>query len=106
MPAQAMEGQVAKGYWMFHVSIGDAETYNAYVAQYDVGAFAEHGARFLARGGRYEAVEGVARSRHIIIEFDSYEAALACYRSHKYQVASRLRWKSAETDLVIVEGVD
>ena len=29
MPAQAMEGQVAKGYWMFHVSIGDAETYNA-----------------------------------------------------------------------------
>jgi uncharacterized protein (DUF1330 family) len=101
-----MERRVAKGYWMFHVSIGDAETYKAYVARYDVGAFAQHGARFLARGGRYEAVEGAARSRHIIIEFDSYEAALACYRSPEYQAASQLRWKSAETDLVIVEGVD
>jgi uncharacterized protein (DUF1330 family) len=41
-----------------------------------------------------------------VIEFPSYEAALACYRSDEYQAAIALRRGIAETDFVIAEGYD
>jgi uncharacterized protein (DUF1330 family) len=94
---------MAKGYWMFHVTITDPETYAKYVER-DAEPFARHGARFLARGGEFVAVEGNARQRHVIIEFDSYETACACYESPEYQAASEFRRAAAITDLVIVKG--
>ena len=39
------------------------------------------------RGGRSELKEGKLRSRAVVLEFPSYEAALACYRSPEYQAA-------------------
>ena len=53
-----------------------------------------------------EVVEGKARSRIVVIEFPSYEAALACYRSPDYQAVKKLREGKAEVDLIIVEGYD
>ncbi len=50
--------------------------------------FAKPGGRFLARGGEFQALEGTARQRHVIIEFDSYETALAYYHSPDYQAAA------------------
>jgi hypothetical protein len=41
-----------------------------------------------ARAGRFEVVEGPARERHVVIAFESYEAALACYRCPEYQAAA------------------
>ena len=96
---------MAKGYWLFQVTINDPDTYQKYVERMDVDAFAKHGARFLVRGGQFQAVEGATQQRHVIIEFESYEKALACYRSPEYQAASELRRAAALTDLVIVEGV-
>jgi uncharacterized protein (DUF1330 family) len=40
------------------------------------------------------------------MEFPSYEAALACYRSPEYQAAKALREGKAEVDLVVIEGYD
>lgn len=71
---------MAKGYWMFHTTVSDPETYKKYVER-DGAAFAKYGARFLVRGGEFQAVEGSARERHVIIEFESYETALACFHS-------------------------
>ncbi|TWB62927.1 uncharacterized protein DUF1330 [Bradyrhizobium sacchari] len=34
--------------------------------------------KILVRGGTFEAVEGKARDRNIVIEFKDYETALAC----------------------------
>jgi uncharacterized protein (DUF1330 family) len=96
---------VPKGYWIGHVTVTDPEGYRAYVAA-NARAFAKYGARFLVRGGRYESVEGMARQRHVVIEFPSYEAALACYRSPEYQEAMRLRLDAGEADLLVVEGYD
>jgi uncharacterized protein (DUF1330 family) len=49
-------------------------------------------------------VEGKARSRNVVVEFPSYQAALACYRSPENQKAKALRDGKAEFDLVVVEG--
>lgn len=94
---------MAKGYWIVHITVTDPENYPKYIAA-DAAAFEKFDARFLVRGGRYEAVEGPARERHVVIEFASFERALACYRSEDYQAAAKLRQAYAESELVIVEG--
>ena len=93
-----------KGYWIAHVSVNNPEDYPNYVETAKA-AFKKYGARFLARGGRYEGVEGDARPRNVIIEFDSYEQALACYRSPEYQEAVKFRRRAADGEVIIVEGV-
>ena len=95
---------MAKAYWIGRVSITDPDTYPHYVAA-AAAAFRKYSARFLVRGGNYEAIEGEARARNVVIEFDSFEDALACYRSEKYQAAAAIRKSCAEGELVIVEGM-
>lgn len=92
-----------KGYWVAHVDIDDAEAYENYKAA-NAAPFAEYGARFLVRGGPRETREGAARARTVVIEFPSYQAALACYDSAGYQAAKALRDPVSTGDLVIVEG--
>ena len=92
-----------KGYWIAHVDITDAEGYKAYQAA-NAKPFGMFGARFLVRGGRQEVMEGKVRSRCVIMEFPSYEAALACYRSPEYQAAKALRQGKGEIDLIVNDG--
>ena len=94
---------MAKGYWIVHVTVTDPENYPQYIAA-DAAAYEKFDARFLVRGGRYEAVEGAARERHVVIEFESYDQALACYHSPEYQAAAKLRQAYAESEVLIVEG--
>ena len=44
------------------------------------------------------------RQRHVILEFDSLEAAQACYDSPEYQAALVFAKKAVVRDAVIVEG--
>ena len=46
-----------KGYWIAHVDVRDPEGYRGYVAAAKP-AFEKYGAKFLARGGAYEANRG------------------------------------------------
>jgi len=94
-----------KGYIIGRVDVTDPEAYKKYVAANGV-AFAKYGARFLVRGGRFEAVEGAARSRNVVIEFPSYEAALDCYRSPEYAEAMVHRLGAAAADIMVIEGYD
>lgn len=94
-----------KGYWVAHGLVHDPVAYEEY-RRANGAAFAKFGARFLVRGGTQDVVEGVARPRCVVIEFDSYETALACYHSPEYQAAKALRDPVSEVDLVIVEGWD
>ena len=81
----------------------NAERYPEYLAAARP-AFEKYGARFLVRGGRFEAMEGSPRERNVVVEFDDYATALACYRSPEYQAAKALRNAYADSDFVIVEG--
>lgn len=92
-----------KGYWIARVAVRDAERYKDYIAA-AAPAFAEFGARFLVRGGAVTPLEGSVRSRNVVIEFASLEAAKACYDSPAYQAAKAIREELAEADLFLVEG--
>lgn len=96
---------VAKGYWIARVDISDPEKYKAYV-EANGPVFAKFGARFIVRAGRSEAVEGTSRSRNIVLEFPSYEAAVACWHSAEYQDLKRLRESVSIADVLIIEGYD
>jgi uncharacterized protein (DUF1330 family) len=96
---------VAKGYWVASVDVSDLERYKAYQAA-NAEPFHKYGARFLTRGGQTERVEGKLRSRVVIIEFPSYEAALACYRSPEYERSRKLREGISTADIIVLEGYE
>ena len=84
---------MAKGYWIARVDVADAEAYKAYVAA-NAAPLARFGARFIVRAGRFENPEGASRSRNVVVEFPSYQAAV------------QLRLAVSTVDMVIVEGYD
>jgi uncharacterized protein (DUF1330 family) len=94
---------MAKGYWIGRITVHDAERYKDYVTT-ATPAYKEYGAKFLVRGGQCTAVEGEGRPRNVVIEFDSYEAALACYNSPVYSEAKKIRQEVADGELIVVEG--
>ncbi len=69
---------MAKGYWIAHIDVSDPDAYKAYLGANAI-RLAKYGARFLVRAGRNETKEGTLRSRHVVIEFEDYATALACY---------------------------
>ena len=92
-----------KGYIIARIDILDPEGYARYAAEAIKVAAADRG-KALARGGRYEALEGKARARNVVLEFDSYDAARTEYHSAEYQAARALREGAAEVEIVLVEG--
>jgi uncharacterized protein (DUF1330 family) len=95
--------EALKGYWIAHLDVIDPEGYKPYTVANQM-AFGKFGARYLVRAGRCEVTEGHQRSRTVVLEFPSYAAALACYRSPDYQAAKVLREGKAHADLVVIEG--
>ena len=96
---------MAKGYWVARIDVADEEAYKAYIAA-NREPFHKFGAKFLVRGGTFEAPEGVSRARNVVIEFPDYATALACYRSPEYRRAHKLREGVSTGDLLIIEGYD
>jgi uncharacterized protein (DUF1330 family) len=95
---------MAKGYWIAQVDVKN-DGYKQYTAMLQ-DIFRNHNGRYVVRGGTMEAVEGQSRSRIVVIEFPSYQAALDCYRSPEYAKAIAVRKASADADLIVVEGYD
>lgn len=94
-----------KGFWIVRVDIHDAEKYKAYIAA-NAAPLRKYGARFLVRAGRFENPEGTSRTRNAVIEFPTYEAAVACWHSPEYQEVLKLRQPVSTADLIIIEGYE
>ena len=58
----------------------------------------------IVRGGKCDPVEGEGRGRNVVVEFETYETALACYHSPEYQAAAKIRRANSIGEIVIVEG--
>ena len=94
-------------YWVARAKVNDAVEYKKYTDLVpDI--LAKFGGKVLARGGRYETLEGDGKyERHIVIEFPSLEQAVACHRSPEYQDARKFRLNGVgENELIIVEEGD
>jgi uncharacterized protein (DUF1330 family) len=94
---------VAKGYWIGHITVKDPEAYELYKSANSV-PFEKYGGRFIVRGGRFKRLAGQARERHVVIEFDSFDAALACYNSPEYREAQKYQASASENDIIVIEG--
>lgn len=93
-----------KAYWVAHVDVKDPAAYENYKAANAV-AFAKYGAKFIVRGGKQAIREGQSRARTVVLEFQDYDTAMACYNSPEYQKALAIRKDISTGDLVIVEGM-
>jgi uncharacterized protein (DUF1330 family) len=96
---------MAKGYWIARVDVSNEEGYAPYRAA-NPAIFRKFGGRFVVRGGPFECPEGASRSRNVVIEFPSYQQALACYRSPEYQSNIKRRQPHSTADIVIIGGYD
>jgi uncharacterized protein (DUF1330 family) len=87
--------------------INDPEAYKKYTDRVPA-IIAEFGGKVLARGGRFQILEGPEHfQRFVVIEFPSFEQAVACQQSDAYQQAAAFRKNGGgEVELVIVEGGD
>lgn len=94
-----------KAYMVGRITITDQAKYDEYIKGASL-AIAKYGARMLARGGKYETLEGEGRGRNVLLEFESLEAARNYYNSPEYQSAKDKRQGAALADIIIVEGAD
>lgn len=94
-----------KGYVVANVSVEDAVAYEGYRSR-TAAIIEQYGGRFLVRGGAVEVREGdPGISRLVILEFPSVEAARTFYDSPEYQGILPIRFDTANSTLVIAEGV-
>ena len=95
-----------KGYWVVaYRSIRDEVAMKNYVPL-AVAALGKFGARTLvAPGSAVTAHEVGLKQAAVVVEFDSYEIALAAYESADYKKALVVLGSGAERDFRIVEGV-
>ncbi len=93
------------GYVLVDINVKDAESYERYkaMAQASVEAF---GGRYIVRGGSAEALEGEwPTHRFVVLEFPSVARAREWWGSDTYAPARALRQASADSRMLLVEGV-
>ena len=95
-----------KGYWLARLDITDREVFAEYRNR-NAAPIAAFGGRFIVKGGTAETKLGPAAAENVLIEFDSYAQALACFESSEYQAAAEYLKRSARiVEFVIVEGIE
>ena len=92
-------------YILVQADISNPERYAEY-AKLAPDIVTKYGGRYLARAGRTLTLEGPpARSRVVVIEFPSLDAAQRFYNSPEYTAARKLREGSATAQFVVVEAL-
>jgi uncharacterized protein (DUF1330 family) len=68
-------------------------------------AVANHGGRFVVRGGEQELLEGEWDTlRLVVIEFPDMDAARAWWTSDEYEAIKPLRREGSTTNIILVDG--
>ena len=95
-----------KGYWIVaYRTVGDEATMRNYVALARA-ALGSFGAKVLvSSGSAVTAHEAGLKQMTVVVEFDSYEIALAAYLSDDHKKALAALGPGVERDFRIAEGV-
>jgi uncharacterized protein (DUF1330 family) len=103
---QNQEIQMSKGYWVTaYRAIKDPSKLAAY-AQLAAPAVAAANGKFIVRSAADEVREQGLKERTVVIEFPTYEQAVAAYESDAYKKALEALADGAERDLRIVRGAE
>jgi uncharacterized protein (DUF1330 family) len=93
-------------YLVYQADVYDPAQYELYKAQ-AAPALAAAGARYLARGGEIEVLEGdPPAGRTVLIEFPSKHAAITFFHSPEYTAIRELRANAAHARMYVVDGYD
>jgi uncharacterized protein (DUF1330 family) len=91
-------------YLIVHVDVTDWDKYRDYM-RHTPRIIAEHGGRFIVRGGEAVTLEGAESSqRVVVVEFPDLERAKAFYHSADYTRARELRQGGGDAHIVAVES--
>ena len=94
-----------KGYWVVaYRSISDESALKAYGALARPAIESFNGRILTSSASRMQVHEAGLRQRTILVEFDSYEVALAAHESEAYRKALQVLGSGAERDFRIIEG--
>jgi uncharacterized protein (DUF1330 family) len=95
-----------KGYWVVaYRTVGDEATMKNYMTL-AIATLGQFGARTLVSpGSAVTAHEAGFKQMTVVVEFDSYEMALAAYQSADYKKALAALGSGVERDFRIAEGV-
>jgi uncharacterized protein (DUF1330 family) len=91
-----------KGYM---ITVTDPERYAVYARQANI-LFSAEGAKLIGKPNTCVVLEGRAREKTLVFEFQSADDAKAFYASPGYQAAKLLRDGAAEADFIVFEGLD
>jgi len=93
-------------YWVARSKINDPVQYKKYTDPLPP-IFEKYGGRLLARGGRFQIMEGPEKfHRFVVIEFPTFEQGVACFQSDEYDRAAAFRRAGAgEVETIMVEAV-
>ncbi|GAA0571426.1 hypothetical protein GCM10010172_64840 [Paractinoplanes ferrugineus] len=95
-----------KGYWVsVYRTISDPAKLAAY-NELARSAVQAAGGRTFVRGGRVVAHDAGIAERVVLVEFDSFEQAVAAHESAAYQKALAALADGVDRDFRIVEGTD
>jgi uncharacterized protein (DUF1330 family) len=94
-------------YWVARSRVIEPIAYKKYTDRVPA-IISKFSGKVLARGGKYRIMEGPDKfHRFVVIEFPSFEQAVACFESADYQEAAAFRRAGAgEVENVIVDGGD
>ena len=91
-------------YVIVDIEIHDAALYDDYRKRVPA-TVEKYGGKFCVRGGRVETLEGTwPLKRLVVLEFPSVVQARRWYDSPEYREPKALRFKTATTNLILVEG--
>lgn len=91
-------------YVVVQIRITDPETYARY-RELAPPSIAQYGGRYLVRGGPSTLLEGSWQpARLVILEFPDRAHAEAWWGSPEYADAKALRQRSADTEMLLIEG--
>jgi len=96
-----------KGYWVVvYRSVSNETTLKEY-GKLAIPAIEAGGGRAVIRtSDPIEPRESGLKQRVVVMQFDSFEKAVATYNSPAYQAALKVLGSAADRDFRIVEGVD
>ena len=91
------------GYVIMDAEVTDPDGYEEF-KRLASAAIADHGGRYLVRGGALEVLEGEWHPRLVLLEFDTLDTALRFYNSDAYQAAREIRLETATARVAAVDG--